>query len=148
MFDKQQFLAEWRALTGTPSPPLEVVEFGHEDFTSRGSEQMIRVVRGARADFASGLQFWIKAMEAIDWYDVKPRFTTYAESALCEPISSREFARVVDEYSCSLVPPLPGFVSDLSGWQCGLRMYNEWNAIAVIAELADSFVLFTWSTSA
>jgi hypothetical protein len=94
------------------------------------------------------LQFWIKAMEAADWYNVEPYFTTYAEAALCEPITSGEFASVVDDYSCSLVPPLPEFVRDLRGWRWGLRMYGEWNDVAVIAELADTFVVFTWSTSA
>ena len=148
MFDKQELLAGWRALTGVTSPPLEVVEFGNSDFTSPCSEQHIRAVRGARAKFTGGLQFWIKAMEATDWYNVEPYFTTYAEAALCEPIESGEFARVVDEYSCSLVPPLPEFVRDLSGWRCGLRMYGEWNDVVVIAELADSFILLTWSTSA
>ncbi len=148
MFDKQELLASWRALAGTPSPPLEVVEFGNSDFTSLGSEQHIRAVRGARADFTDGLQFWIKAMEATDWYNVEPYFTSRAEAALCEPIGADEFARVVKEYSCSLVPPLPEFVRVLGGWRRGLRMYGEWNDVAVIAELSDSFILFTWSTSA
>jgi hypothetical protein len=148
VFDKQELLARWRALTGTPSPPLEVVEFGNTDFTSHGSEQHICTARGARADFTDGLQFWIKAMEATDWYNVEPHFTTRAEAALCKRITSWDFARLVDEYSCSLVPPLPGFVLDLNGWRWGLRMYGEWNDVAVIAELLDSFILFTWSTSA
>ncbi len=87
-------------------------------------------------------------MEAIDWYEAEPHFTTYAEAALCEPITAAEFAAVVREYSCSLVPPLPPFLLDLVGWRGGLRMYGEWNDVAVIAELADSFVLFTWGTSA
>jgi hypothetical protein len=148
MFDKQELLTRWHALSGSPSPPLEVVEFGNTDFTSPCSEQHIRVVRGAHADFADGLQFWIKAMEATDWYNVEPYFTTYAEAALCEPIMLSEFASVVNEYSCSLVPPLPEFVLDLRGWRRGLRMYGEWNDVAVIAEIADTFVVFTWSTSA
>lgn len=148
MFDRRELLSGWRSLTGVASPPLEVVEYGSHDFTSPCSEQQIRAVRGSRADFAGGLQFWIKAMEATDSHNMEPYFTTYAEAALCEPIGSGEFARVVDEFSCSLVRPLPKFVLDLDGWRWGLRMYGEWNDVAVVAELADSLVLFTWSTSA
>ena len=148
MFKRAELLAGWRALTGVAAPPLEVVIFGNSEFTSTCSEQMIRTVRGSRTDFTGGLHFWIKAMEAIDWYDVEPSFTAYAEAALCEPICSGEFADVVGAYSCSLVPPLPGFLDDLAGWKSGLRMYNEWNDVAVLAELTDSFLLFTWSTSA
>ena len=148
MIEKRELLAGWRALTGMPSLPLEVVEFGNQDFTSSCSEQMIRAVRGARADFASGLLFWVKAMEATDWFGPEPYFTTYAESALCEPIGPEEFDRVVAEYSGSLVPPLPGFVRDSGGWRSGRRMYAEWNDVAVVAELAEAFVLFAWSTSA
>lgn len=148
MFDRSQLLADWRALTEIASPPLEVVEFGNRDFTSICSEQHIRVARGSRADFPSGLLFWIKAMEATDWYNLEPFFTTYAEAALCEPIESSEFTSTVNEYICSLVPSLPEFVLNLSGWHSGLRMYGEWNDVAIMAELADSYILFTWSTSA
>ncbi|MFL5341938.1 MAG: hypothetical protein ACJ8F7_17465, partial [Gemmataceae bacterium] len=146
--ERHELLAGWRALTGVPSPPLEVVEFGNQDFTSPCSEQMIRAVRGARADFASGLLFWVKAMEATDRFGPEPYFTTYADAALCESIQQAEFARVVDEYSGSLVPPLPGFVRELAGWRSGRRMYAEWNDVAVVADLAEAFVLFAWSTSA
>lgn len=148
MIARRELIAEWRALTEVPSPPLEFVEFGNQDFRSTCSEQVIRVVRGARADFASGLLFWIKAMEATDWFGPEPYFTAYAEAALCEPIGPEEFERIVDEYSGSLVPPLPDFVRNLAWWRSGRRMYAEWNDVAVLAELDDAFVLFAWSTSA
>jgi hypothetical protein len=148
MIEKHELFSGWRALTGVSSPPLEVVTFGQQDFTSPCSEQMIWAVRGTRADFASGLLFWVRAMEATEWFNTEPYFTTYAESALCEPIEPTEFGRVVAEYSGSLVPPLPRFVQDLDGWRSGRRMYGEWNDVAVVAELAEAFVLFAWSTSA
>jgi hypothetical protein len=148
MIEKHELVSGWRALTGVTSSLIEAVAFGNQDFTSPCSEQMIWVVRGMRADFASGLFFWVKAMEATEWFNTEPYFTTYAESALCEPIGPAEFARIVAEYSGSLVPPLPGFVQDLAGWRSGRRMYGEWNDVAVVAELAEAFVLFAWSTSA
>ncbi len=101
-----------------------------------------------RADFASGLLFWVKAMEATDWHNLEPFFTTYAESALCEPIGPAEFGWMVSDYSGSLVPSLPLFVQDVAGWRSGRRMYAEWNDVAVVAVLAEVFVLFAWSTSA
>jgi hypothetical protein len=148
VIDRDELLAGWRALTGVPSPPLEVVEFGNQDFIPPSSEQMIRAVRGIRTDFPSGLLFWVKAMETTGSFSPGPYFTGYAEAALCIPIGPAEFASVVDEYSGSLVPLLPGFVRDLAGWRSGRRMYAEWNDVAVVAELADAFVLFAWSTSA
>src|SRR4051812_33035956 len=146
MFTKHELLADWRALTGISSPPLEVEEFGAADLSSRSSEEFICAVRGARAEFSSGLLFWVKAMEATGW--TEPDFIKYAEAALCEPIGPAEFARAVDEHSRSVRTPLPKFVRDLAGWRSGLRMYAEWNDVAVVAELADSFVLFVWMTGA
>lgn len=142
-------LADWRAHTGVASPPLEVVEFGHRDFTSPSSEQSIFAVRASKADFAGALSFWVKAMEATGGYDrPEPYLSAYAEAALCEPIASEEFSNVVSVYSGSLVPPLPAFLLELTGWESGLRMYNEWNDVVVTAETAISFVLFAWGTSA
>jgi hypothetical protein len=148
MFDRQELLSGWRARTEVRSPPLEVLEFGNQDFTSPCSEQSIRVVRGARLDFTDGLLFWVKAMEATDWFAPKPHFTRYTEAAMCRSIGPTEFLRVVGQYSISLLPPLPAFVRDLSGWQSGLRMYAEWNNQEVMAELAGEFLLFAWTTSA
>ena len=80
MFDRRERLVGWRALTGLASPPLDVVEFGVDDFTLLG-----RAAHPSRseftADFSGGLLFLIKTIEATDWYKVEPYFTTYAESA-------------------------------------------------------------------
>jgi hypothetical protein len=148
MFEKRELVAGWRTRTEVASPPLQVLEFGPNDFTSASSEQVIRAVRGVRADFADGLLFWVKAMEASKWNGTQQYFTSYVEAALCEQIDSREFAHIVAEYSGELVPPLPEFLLDLTGWQAGRRMYAEWNDVAVVGELADSYILYEWSTSA
>src|SRR5262245_8413860 len=154
MFTKSELLAGWRALTGGLSPPLEVVKFVGDDFTSPSSEQSVTAVRGARADFSSGLLFWVKAMEVMGcgtpeqpYLDDWP-LRRYVDLAPCEPIGPAEFARVVDEHSGCLRFPLPKFVLDLAGRRSGLRMYAEWNEVMVVAEPADSFVLFEWFTTA
>jgi hypothetical protein len=59
-----------------------------------------------------------------------------------------EFSGLVAEYSGSLSEPLPAFLRDLDGIRESMRMYNEWNSIGVVAELADTFVAFFWSTTA
>jgi hypothetical protein len=130
------------------SPPLEVVEFGNLDFQPPCSEQYIWAFRGAKRDFKDGLLFWIKSLQAQGWEGRESYFAPYAGSALCEPIGEEDFARLVAEYSGSLRVPLPEFLQDFAGYRSGLRMYREWNDVAAVAELSDSFVAFYWSTSA
>ena len=69
-------------------------------------------------------------------------------SARCEPITEREFARLVGKCSGSLRQPLPEFLRHSDGFQAGMRMYADWNDVGVVAELRDSFVAFYWSTTA
>lgn len=148
MFDTTALAACWRAYATAPPTRLEVVKFGQDHFTHPESEETIWAVRASKADAGSGMQFWVQALVVLGRLDSDFYSTAYVESALCEPVWEAEFARVVAEHSHDLVPPLPGFVRDLTGWRAGLRMYAEWNDVAVVAELADSFVLFAWDTSA
>ncbi len=148
MFSRQDLVAELTALSIVQSPPLEIVEFSHKDFESPGSEQSIEVFRGFKRDFASSLLFWIETLRAQDWQGREPNFAPYATSALCEPIDREEFARLVGEYSGSLKPSLPEFLVPLVGFQSGLRMYANWNDVAAVAELDESFVAFYWLTTA
>lgn len=34
------------------------------------------------------------------------------------------------------------------GFRAGLKIYNDWNDVAALAELEDGFVAFYWSTTA
>ncbi len=127
---------------------MEVVEFGHQDFDAPCSEQYMWAFRGAKQDFASGLLFWVKTLQAQGWEGRESCFAPYAEGGLCEPITEGEFARLVAEYSGSLRRPLPPFLRESGGFRSGLRMYADWNDVAVVAELAEAFVAFYWSTTA
>jgi hypothetical protein len=148
MIIRAEWLANYRKLASEALPAIEVVEFEHNDFKSPASEQMIWTGCGVRANFSSGMLFWMKAMEASERLSPEPYFTTYAEAALCQPIDQAEFSRIVSEYSESLVPPLPKFLLNLEGWRSGSRMYADWNDVAIIAELSQHFIAFGWSTSA
>jgi hypothetical protein len=127
---------------------MTVVEFGHQDFDPPCSEQAVWAFSGSRADFQSGLHFWIKTLQAQGWEGRESAFTGYAEAGLCESITESEFRHLVAEYSGSLIRPLPTFLVEWNGFRSGLRMYADWNDVAAVAELADSFVAFYWSTTA
>lgn len=148
MFSRHDLTTELPRISALNSPPMTVVEFGHQDFVSRCSEQLVWAVRGSRADFESGLHFWIKILQAQGWEGREAYFTGYAEAGLCEPITESEFRDLVADYSGSLTRSLPTFLVEWNGFRSGLRMYADWNDVAAVAELADSFVAFYWSTTA
>lgn len=148
VFTRTELVAELPRLAAVPPPPVEGVEFGHQDFTSSCSEQCIEAFRGTRQDFPTGLHFWVKTLQALGWEGRQAHFLPYAESGLCERLSEAEFAELVAEYSGSLVKPLPPFLLNLNGFRSGLRMYASWNDVGAVAELDESFVAFFWSTTA
>lgn len=152
MFDTARLKAEWEACMQAPMAPelLELTQFFHADFESPQSEQLIGIVRGAREDFSDVLRFWIRASTAGEAFggEPGPEPSPYVKSALYTPINRAEFDRVVKECSESLLSPLPAFILQLSGWRSGLRMHDDWNEVAIVADLDDCYLLFAWSTSA
>jgi hypothetical protein len=148
VFTRQELVAELPQWAATDAPALEVVEFGHQDFESPSSEQCIWAFWGLKRDFASGLLFWVKTLQAQSWEDRLSYFAGYAEAGLCEPVTSAEFGALVAEYSRSLRRSLPSFLTELDGYLWGLRMYAKWNDVAAVAELPNGFVAFYWSTTA
>jgi hypothetical protein len=148
MFTRQELIAELPRLAAAASPPLEVVEFDSGHFTSPSGEEQIWAFRGSKRDYPSGLLFWVKSLQAQGWEGKESYLISYAEGGLCEPLTESEFARVVTEYSGGLRRPLPQFLVELGGFRAGLRMNADWNDVAVVAELAEAYVAFSWSTSA
>jgi hypothetical protein len=148
VFTRQELIAELPRLAATDSPPLEVAQFDSRCFVAPDCEEFIWAFRGWKRDFASGLQFWAKALQAQGWSGREAYFQPYAEAGLCEPITEPEFARLVAEYSGALRRPLPSYLGELAGFRSGLRMHMDWNDVAAVAELADAFIAFCWSTTA
>jgi hypothetical protein len=148
VFTRQELIAELPCLAAAAAPPLEVAEFGHQDFESPCSEQCIWAFRGHKRDFAGGLLFWVKTLQTQNWEGRESYFAGYAEGGLCERITAAEFARLVAEYSGSLRRQLPRFLFELDGFRSGLRMHGDWNDVAAVAELTETFVAFYWSTTA
>lgn len=148
MFTRQELRAEWPRLVATGVPPLEIAEFGHQDIGAPGSEQEIWAFRGLKRDFASGAMSWVKTLQVQGWEGRQTALAGYTEAGLCEPITAADFVSLVTDYSGSLRQPLPPFLLDMAGFCGGLRMYAEWNDVAAVVELADTFVAFYWSTTA
>ena len=154
MFDRTELRANWRTQPFPLPGALQLVEYGHSDFQPSG-EQTIGSGRGAREDFLGPVHFWISAYFASSIYaqpvlpaDVDDLEAARIESVLCEPISREQFVRVLDEYSGSLREPQPEFMRDLGGWRGGLRLYDAWNSVDVLAEVDHGYLWFCWGTSA
>ena len=148
MFSREGINSNLLTLMKRDPPPLEITEFHHQDFESPYSEQSIFAAAIKKQYCEDGLFFWIKTLQAQDWSGREERFIPYAESALCEPIGKDVFDETVKEYSISLERRLPDSVCETDGYRTGLRMYNNWNDVAVVAELDESFVAFYWCTTA
>ncbi|MDR3637840.1 MAG: hypothetical protein P4L84_28800 [Isosphaeraceae bacterium] len=148
MFSQQELISELPRLADAVSPPMEIAEFSNQDFEPPCSEQKLWAFRGFKTEFASGLRFWIKTLQAQGWDGRESYFMPYAEAGLCEPIAEGEFIRLVAEYTGSLRHALPQYIRELSGFRSGLRMYADWNDVAAMAELDESYVAFYWSTTA
>jgi hypothetical protein len=153
MFSRESLLEKLEAIaeTGTGfrdfvSDRIEVLEFGHADFSSSSSEQIIIVHRGSRSDFSDALGFWLASLFSQDWLGRDEYALPYAREGLCLTMNEIEFETLVKEYSSSLRTPLELPLS--RGFRAGLKMYDDWNDVAALAELEDGFVAFYWSTTA
>jgi hypothetical protein len=110
MFTRKELVVELPGLSASAPRPLEMVEFGHQDFTSSCSEQCIEVFRGSKQGFPTGgLLFWVKTLQAQGWEGREAYFLPYGETGLCEPLSKAKFSDLVAEYSHSLLDRLPPF---------------------------------------
>jgi hypothetical protein len=153
MFSREVLLARLEAIaaTGTDfrdfvSDRIQFLEFGHTDFSSSSSEQIIIVHRGSKTDFSDALGFWLASLFSQDWLGRDEYALPYAREGLCLEINETEFEALIEEYSSSLRTPLELPLS--RGFRAGLKMYNDWNDVAALAELEDGFVAFYWSTTA
>jgi hypothetical protein len=153
MFSREALLEKLETIvhTGTDfrdfvSDRIQVLEFGHTDFNSSSSEENIIVHRGSRSDFSDALGFWLASLFSQDWLGREKYALPYASEGLCLEINETEFETLVKAYSSSLRTPLELPLS--RGFRAGLKMYDDWNDVAAIAELEDGFVAFYWSTTA
>jgi hypothetical protein len=149
LFTRQEIAATLSELAALQPLPIEIVRFDQLDFETPSSEESIVAAHGSQQVFSSGLLFWIKTIQAEDWLGHRAKyFVPHVQAGLCQPITEKEFAATVAEHSCGLRHQLPAFLVPLTGFQSGLRMYDDWNEVAVVAELTDAFVAFFWETTA
>jgi hypothetical protein len=153
MFSQEVLLEKLEAIaaTGTDfrdfaSDRIQVLEFGHTDFSSSSSEETIIIHRGSRIDFSDALGFWLASLFSQDWLGRDEYALPYAREGLCLELNETEFEASVKEYSSSLGTPLKLPLS--RGFRAGLKIYDDWNDVAAVAELEDGFVAFYWSTTA
>ena len=65
---------------------------------------------------------------------------------MCLEIDATEFEVLIKKYSGTLRTPLE--LTFAQGFRAALKMHNNWNDVAALAELEDGFVAFYWSTTA
>ena len=170
MFSRERLIAEMWGLSDVPGPIIEVVQFRQEEFESTCSEESILAFFATKRDCLDPLLFWIKALEHTWGERIIPQRPARAKkraaeiknesdsadkdyyrlmtAALFEPLNKEDFVRLVQEYSRGLQKPLPYFLRDFSGYQSGLRMYADWDDVAVVAEFSESYKAFFWQTTA
>jgi hypothetical protein len=153
MFSRESLLEKLEAIvhTGTDvrdfaSGRIQLLEFGHTDFSSSSSEETIIVHRGSKTDFSGALGFWLASLFSQDWLGREDYAVPYASEGLCLEINETEFETLVKGYSSSLHTPLE--LPMVQGFRAGLKMYDDWNDVAFLAEFEDGFVAFYWSTTA
>jgi hypothetical protein len=149
MFSREVMLEKLETVTDYwdfVSDQLQVLEFDHADFSSSSSEQTIIVHRGSKTDFSDTLGFWLASLFSQDWLGRDEYALPYAREGLCLEIDETDFEALVKDYSGSLHTPLE--LPMVRGFRAGLKMYDDWNDVAAVAELEDGFVAFYWSTTA
>ena len=149
MFSRESLLKKLETITDFrdfASDRIEVLEFGHTDFSSSSSEQIIIVHRGSRTDFSDALGFWLASLFSQDWLGRDEYALPYACQGLCLEINATEFEVLIKEYSGTLRTPLE--LPMASEFRGGLKMFHDWNDVAALAELEDGFMAFYWSTTA
>jgi hypothetical protein len=149
MFSRAQWLEKLEAVTDIQdfaSDQIQVLEYGHTDFASPSSEQMILIHRGSKTDFSDALGFWMASLFSQDWLGREQYALPYAREGLCREISEEDFDALIEAYAGSLRTPLE--LPLARGFQDGLKMLDDWNDVAVLAEFEDGFVAFYWSTTA
>lgn len=141
MFTHKELMERWSDISRWDLPPFRVAEYDREkDFVIWDDHTgFISTFLGEKRWFESGLHFWIATHQVVEGYD--------EESGLCAPISQNEFARLVSEHG-SRLKKLPGFLLALDGFVAGLKMYDDWNEFAAVAELPETFVAFYWMSTA
>jgi hypothetical protein len=153
MFSREMLLEKLEAITATGtdfrdfvSDRIQVLEFGHTDFSSASSEENIIIHLGSRIDFSGALGFWLASLFSQDWRGRDEYALPYAREGLCLEINETEFETLIKGYSGSLHTPRELPLS--RGFRAGLKMYDDWNDVAAVAELEHGFVAFYWSTTA
>jgi hypothetical protein len=149
MFSRAQWLDKLDAVTDVrdfASERLQVLKFDSWDFPSVSSEEEILIHRASKTDFSDALGFWLASLFSQDWLDREEYALPYAREGLCLEIDGEDFEASIKGYSASLRTPLE--LPLARGFQAGLKMYDDWNDIAFLAEFEDGFVAFYWSTSA
>lgn len=153
MFSREVLLARLETIirTGTDfrdlvSDRLEVLEFGPYDFSNSSSEEYITIHRGSRQDFTDALGFWLASLFSQDWLGRDEYALPYAREGLCLEMDETEFEALVIGFCADLNTQLE--LRFASGFRAGLKMYDDWNDVAALAELEDGFVAFYWSTTA
>ena len=134
---------------GAPFPTrFNVQKFDQWSFESPSSEEAILVTHADKSAVDCAIDFWIWSMLADDWHDRTHYFIPYAETALCAPLTESEFLSIVKQRCSRLKQMLPAFMNNSQGFITALKMFDDWNDVAAIAEYETCYTAFYWNTTA
>ena len=138
MFDRTQMAAMARRLPRQPPRTLIALYFENPVGEAVGAAH-----RGFKRWFGSALEFWIASSRRVT--DAYPDFRGAEGYDLCQPIAEPEFLAIAQQCLHALqrvdLNPQGGFLA-------ALKMSDEWNEIAAVAEYGEEFIALYWTTGA
>ncbi len=150
LFDRNELTRKVFAFDvfGTVPLHLEINQFDQICFDSPSSEQSILVASAPKNLVHDVTEFWLFTMLAHDWSGREQYFKPYAETALCRDLLEDDYLGVIDVRTGRLRRTKPECIDRPSGFMAALKMYDDWNDVATIAEYDSFYVAFYWCTTA
>jgi len=132
-----------------PTPPLEIQEFGQQEFEHPEAEESIWFLRGAKSDYRDVVHFWLKALQYVLERNAPQRAfgreSLHYENTLCREISREEFNRIL---MCGNDLKTRHDFHLKGQFQQAWLMDGSWNDLAALAVTDCEFVALFWETTA
>jgi hypothetical protein len=148
VLDRRDFQDPMSKIDASKLSVMDIVRFDQDCFHTPAAEESIIACCGSKNHFKTAVSFWLHALFAEDWTIREEYFASYVRSGLCDPINSDTFYGKIGEYSNSLRRELPAFLLGREDLLWALKMYDDWDDVAVLGERRHDFIAFHWETSA
>jgi hypothetical protein len=145
MFSRNEMLAALPQILESSNPPMTILSFDADDFVTSCSEESIRICQGSRSNFDSAIQFWVKVIQ--HHLSENPEYLVpYLQRAKCRGISKKKFNQITQ--CCGGLRKRITLPLREDNFASAMQMYDRWDDVAALAEYADEYIAFHWTTTA